>query len=285
MSPKALTGLPMLAALLAAMALGGCSLSRTILYSPGSEPPETIAWVAAAPQKLTVRTADGLDLTGYYWSGAARDPDIYVFFHGRNWTAERAANAAQHLAGAGNAVLVASYRGFGANKGRPSEDGLLRDAAAFIAKARDLAGPAARIWLIGHSIGAAVALHAAAADGPVAGVIAMSSFVQVTAAAPRFWRAFIPDKWDNLAPLAALDVPILFLQGGLDRFIPASSGDALFSAYPRAASLVMGETSRHNPDMRRLAPWINQAIVAMQDGSLADLPTPPAGWIEKIRRP
>jgi alpha-beta hydrolase superfamily lysophospholipase len=275
----------MLASLGASLPLGGCALPRDILYSPGEDPPAAIAWVNGAPQPLTVETADNLSLAGYYWPGAPGDRDIYIFFHGRNWTAERAANAAQHLVGAGNAVLVASYRGFGANPDHPSEQGLLRDAAAFIANARELAGAGARVWLIGHSIGSAVALHAAAADGHVAGVIAMSAFVTITAATPRFWRAFVPDRWDNLTALKALHVPVLFIQGGLDRLIPATSGDALFSAYDGPGSLVMGEASRHNPDMHLLAPWINQALAAMRDGSLATLPAPPAGWIEKVRRP
>ena len=271
----------MLAGLAASLSLSGCTLTRDILYSPGREPPEAINWVHGPPQSVTIVTPDKLSLAGYYWPGRTGDPDIYVYFHGRNGTAEGAAN----VAGSGNAVLVASYRGFGRNHGGPTEEGLLRDAAAFIAKARELAGPGARIWLVGHSIGSAVALHAAAADGHIAGVIAMSAFVRVTDAAPRFWRAFIPDRWENLTALRELRVPILFVQGGLDRFIPAGSGDVLFSNYDGAASLVMGETSRHNPDMRLLGPWIDQAIIAMQDGSLADLPSPPAGWIEKVRRP
>jgi hypothetical protein len=71
----------------------------------------------------------------------------------------------------------------------------------------------------------------------------------------------------------------------LDRFIPAGSGDDLFSAYHGPSSLVMGESSRHNPDMTILGLWITQAIDTMQAGTLASLPAPPHGWIEKVRRP
>ncbi len=278
------SAIPLLA-LAASLTLGGCALPRHILYSPGRAPPAAIAWVHTAPETMKVRTSDGIALSGYYWPGAPADPDIYVYFHGRNGNAERAANAAQHLVGQGNAVLIASYRGFGDNEGSPSEAGLLRDAAAFIARARELAGPNARVWLIGHSIGSAVALHAGAADGHVAGVIAMSAFARVTDAVAPVWRAFIPDRWDNLPTLKALTVPVIILEGGLDPFIPQGSGDTLFSAYGHAASLVIGENSRHNPDMNILAPWINQAIGAMQTGSLAALSSPPAGWVEKVRRP
>lgn len=266
-------------------ALGGCaSLSRDILYSPHSKP-ATVQWMRDAPQTVTVTTSDKLRLTGYYWPGAPADPDIFLVFHGRNWNADKSAEFAQHLVGAGNAVLVASYRGFARNPGHPSETGLLRDAAAFLADARARVGEHARIWLVGHSLGSAVALQAAAHDPHVEGVIAMSTFVRIAAAAPKISRAFIPDRWNNLDALKALHVPVIFVQGGLDRLIPPGSGDALFAAYPGPSSLVVGETSRHNPDMALLAPWLNRLIAALARRPSSDLPTPPDGWIEKGRKP
>jgi len=268
-----------------AASLGGCaSLSRHILYSPRHEP-IPVHWSGMPPQAITVTTQDKLVLRGYYWPGATGDPDIFLVFHGRNWNADMGANMAQHLVGAGNAVLVAGYRGFGDNPGHPSEAGLLRDARAFIAEARTLAGPDARIWLVGHSIGAAVALQAAAGDSHVRGIFAMSSFVRVAAAAPKATRAFIPDRWNNLDALAKLHIPVIFIQGALDGLVPPGSAEELFATYAGPSSLVMGETSRHNPDMTVLGPWLNQAVIAIEDAKLDDLPAAPAGWVEKGRKP
>ncbi|HWJ70429.1 MAG TPA: alpha/beta fold hydrolase [Sphingobium sp.] len=263
----------------------GCALPRHLLYAPDRPSVALDTTEHPAPEPITVCTADGLALSGYFWPGAAKDRQVILFFHGRNWNPEIAANFAAHLLGAHHGVMVASYRGFGDNPGRPDEAGMLRDAAAFIAEARRRGGPDARIWLVGHSIGAAVALQAAAADTQVSGVIAMSAFARIAQAAPPLARPFIPDRWDNIAALAALHIPVILLEGGQDRFIPGGSGDRLFSASRGPASLLLGETSRHNPDMSLLAPWINQAITAMQTGSLATLPAAPAGWIEKVRRP
>lgn len=268
-----------------ASAISGCALSRQILYAPRGEPVAPPLWLHGAPERVQVRTSDGLLLAGYFWPGTPGGRDIIVFFHGRSGNAELGAKRAQHLAGAGNAVLVASYRGFGDNPGSPTERGLLRDAAAFIAEARTRSGPDGRIWLVGHSIGSAVALHAAAADRHVSGVIALSAFVRIADAAPRIARAFIPDRWNNFEALHALSIPVIFIQGGVDSYVPAESGDALFSSYGGPSSLVMGETSPHNPDMSIIAPWITQAISIMQTGSLASLPSPPPGWIEKVRHP
>ena len=268
----------------ACLSLSACALSRQILYSPDPPPTHTTNWIADRPERVHLPTQDGR-LTGYFWPGASGKHDIIIFFHGRNWSAVRSAQFAQYLAGTGNAVLVASYHGFSGNPGRPSQDGMLRDAAAFIDLAVAHSGPQARIWLIGHSIGAAVALHAAAADPRVDGVIAMNAFARVAAAAPRITRALIPDRWDNLEALKSVHKPVIFMQGGLDRFVPERGGDELFSAYDGPASLIVGESARHNPDMKTLGPWLTAAIDAMQDGSLATLPPLPAGWIEKVRRP
>ncbi len=267
-----------------ALLLSGCGISRQILYSPNAAPAH-INWVKDRPEAIQLTTQDGSPLNGYYWPGTPGDADIIVFFHGRNWSAARSAEFAQYLTGAGNGVVVASYHGFSGNPGRPSQPGMMRDAAAFIAFAREKAGPNARVWLVGHSIGAAVVLHAAAVDQNIEGVVAMNAFSRVAAAAPRITRALIPDRWDNLSALKSLKHPVIFMQGGRDRIVPASSGDELFSAYGGPSSLILGETAYHNPDMATLGPWLNAAIMAMQNGSLAKLPAPPAGWIEKVRRP
>jgi pimeloyl-ACP methyl ester carboxylesterase len=265
--------------------LNSCAISRHILYSPRSEAPAAIVWAGQAPQTLTVTTTDRLALSGYYWPGAASDPDIIVYFHGRNWNAAMGAEMAQYLAGAGNAVLVASYRGFGENPGQPTEKGLLRDAAAFIAKARALAGPEGRIWLVGHSLGSAVALHAAAEDGHVNGVIAMSAFTRIAEGAPHRLRGLIPDRWNNLDPIRSLTIPVLLVQGARDGIIPKDSGDRLLAQATMSTRLVVGAESYHNPDMKRIAPWLNQVIADMAQAPAAPLPSPPEGWTEKARNP
>jgi pimeloyl-ACP methyl ester carboxylesterase len=112
----------------------------------------------------------------------------------------------------------------------------------------------------------------------------MSAFVRIAAAAPKVTRAFIPDRWNNLDALKALDIPVVFVQGELDRLVPPGSADALFAAYQGPSSLVVGAASRHNPDMSLLSPWLNRTIDALR-GQPADLPTPPAGWVLKGRRP
>jgi alpha-beta hydrolase superfamily lysophospholipase len=270
-----LLALPLLAATLAA---GGCGIARQALYAPRAEAVTIADWTNTPPQTLDVRSADGLGLQGFYWPGAPGDRDVFLFFHGRRAHQGVGAKYAQYLRGRGDAVLVASYRGFGGNPGRPSKEGLLRDATAFVAKARELAGPGARLWFVGHSLGAAVALEAACSDGHPAGVITISAFADIREATPALISSVLPDSWDNRAAVRCIKAPMLILQGSADDIVPPKSAGELLTQTggPAEAITMIGWT--HKPVMQTLGPWTAQAIEALAKGSTAPLPPLPADW-------
>jgi len=269
--------------------LGGCTIARDILYAPLAHSTVPPVWAHGDPTRIAVTAPGNRHVAGYYWPGAPGDPDIFVFFHGRHMNALTGAKFAQYLLGRGDAVLVASYRGFGDNPGLPSEKAMMQDSRAFIAQARRLAGPQARIWLVGHSIGGGVALQAAnenEKESAVKGAFIISGFTRVSAAVPRLLRAFVPDKWDNLAAARAARLPLLFFSGGMDRYIPAGSGEALLAAAGGPSLLLVNAQMPHNPDMAVLGPWISAVANDLGAGAALDaLPTPPPGWAIAARRP
>src|SRR3546814_115371 len=167
--------------------------SSDVCSSDLESPIDIREWTSTPPEEIKVVTSDGLTLTGYYWPGDPGDKDIVVFFHGRGAHQGVGAKYAQYIAGHGDNVLVASYRGFGGNPGQPSKPGLLKDADAFIAEARKRAGAGARLWLVGHSLGSAVALQAAIRDAHPAGVFAIGAFANISDATPLGFGALLPD--------------------------------------------------------------------------------------------
>lgn len=268
-----------------AIFLAGCSgLARQVLYKPNT-PASPVIVTTKPPSMVTAQTDDGLALKGYFWPGGEGDPDIIIFFHGRNWTASRAAETARPLAKEGNGLLIASYRGFDDNPGHPTQNGLIADAKAFVSLAASLGGQESRIWLVGHSLGAAVALHAADGNPHVEGVFLFSAFGRLSDAVPRIARGLVPDRWDNVGVIATLEMPVIIIQGGLDRFIPTDSGDNLLAHSSGPASLIIGTGSRHNPDLELLSPWLNAVIASIAEYGLTDLPEPPSDWVERVRRP
>lgn len=259
--------------------LNSCGLAREAMYAPRNGPIAISEWTNSPPREVKVTTQDGLGLQGFYFPGSPQDPDIFIFFHGRKAHQGVGAKYAQYLATEGNAVLAASYRGFGGNPGSPSKEGMLKDAAAFIKEARLLKGPQARLWLIGHSLGGAVALRAANADGHVAGVIALSTFATLDEAAPPLLRGFLPDRWNNLAEVAQLSAPLLILQGEKDDIIPPASGRALFERAEGPAAYISLKNRTHKPYMQELGPWTSKAIAALAGRRADMLPVMPSGWV------
>jgi hypothetical protein len=268
-----------------AMVGTGCSdLIRDNIYLAPEKPIAIGRFTKTPPQEIRVQLPGIGGLQGFYWPGEVRDPDIILFFHGRRASQGVGAKYAEYLVGHGDSVLVASYPGFAGNPGHPSEAAMLATAHAFAAEARRLKGPNARLWLVGHSLGAAVAIEAAQAEG-AAGVVAISPFTRLSAAAPWAARALIVDPWDNLAAVRALRVPLLLIHGRDDTIVPPEQSRALLDAAGGPAVRITMAARTHKPQMQELGPFISDGIAAMGSGAFAGWPQAvPADWtVERAR--
>lgn len=271
---------PAIALLLSfALSLCGCAgAMREQIYKADATPVSIAQWTGARPDDLNVTTEDGLTLRGYVWPGAADDRDVVIFLHGRGSNQGVGAKYAEYLTGRGDHVIVASYRGFGGNPGTPSQAGLMRDGRAFVAKAREIGGPDARIILVGHSLGGAVALHVAATV-PVAGIVTLSTFDRFDESAPAYAAALLPDKWNNLDAATKIDAPLVMIHGKADDRVDQEQADALLGAAHAPALLISVPGATHNPRMDVLAPVVSAAVAAIDTGDVAHFPASlPVGW-------
>ncbi|MCM0020679.1 MAG: alpha/beta hydrolase [Tagaea sp.] len=201
---------------------------RSFIYHPSSTPIDAGKMRAAGYAPFPVRTADGLDLTAWRRPGDAHKPSI-VLFHGNaqdaSWRIDIAAQAARH----GYEVVLATYRGFGGNPGRPSEEGLYADARATLDALR--AGP---VVLWGESLGTGVAVKMAS-ERRVLGVILQSPYLSVAERAGEIMR-WLPakhlttDRFDSVSRIADIQAPLLIVHGAQDLIIPFRHGQALFAA-------------------------------------------------------
>ncbi|WP_130753278.1 alpha/beta hydrolase [Sphingobium xenophagum] len=267
----------------AALMLASCASGiREQIYKADATPISVAQWTKAPPQPLPVRTEDGLSLTGYYWPGDPGDHDVILFFHGRGSNQGVAARYAEHLTGHGDHVIVVSYRGFGGNPGSPTQAGLVADGRAFVARARQLVGTDADVFLVGHSLGGAVALHVGA-TAPVTGVVTLSTFDKLAESAPGAIGLLLPDKWNNLDAATKIHAPLVMMLGTADDRVELSQADALFDAAGTPATLLTMPGAGHNPDMSQLGPLVNEAVSAIDSGTIAAYPAAlPPGW--SVRR-
>ena len=197
-------------------------------YEPVSLADTQVEFRGEPPQAITAQTADGLTLAGAYWPPDEGVDQIVVVFHGNSYNHLVMAVRAEPLRVGGRGVLVASYRGFGDNPGKPSETGLYRDAEAWIAKAHGLQ-PGARLYLFGFSLGGAVALEMAARHD-VTAVATMGAFTSLKDAAPALLRPFVTEQYDNLETITRVNEPILLLHGTKDETIDPRMAERLEKA-------------------------------------------------------
>ena len=140
------------------------------------------------------------------------------------------------LVDAGHGLFLVGYRGYSANPGSPSEDGLTADARSVLAWLSEEGVGPERIVLYGESLGSAVAVKVAS-ESKVAGLVLEappSSIVDVAQA--HYWylpaRWLLLDKWNSQARIGDAGAPILIFHGARDRVVPERFGRKLFAAAP-----------------------------------------------------
>ncbi|MEW4449510.1 alpha/beta hydrolase [Qipengyuania sp. JC766] len=187
------------------------------VYEPVSLADTEVTYAGEPPQAVRTTTAEGLELEGAYWPAAEGVDQLVVVFHGNSYNHLVMAVRAEPLRVGGRGVLVASYRGFGDNPGKPSEEGLYRDAEAWLAKARTL-HPDVRLYAFGFSMGGAVALEMASRN-EFAGVATLGAFTSLRDAAPALARPFIKERYDNREKIARVSEPLLLMHGTKDEVV------------------------------------------------------------------
>jgi uncharacterized protein len=165
-------------------------------------------------------------------------------------------------------VLLFDYRGYAANPGSPTEDGLARDARAAYRFLVDEAGfPAERLLYYGESLGAAVVAELAT-EHPPAGLVLRSPFVDL-AAVGRVHYPFLPvgtllkDRYPVADRLAEIEAPVTVVYGSEDSIVPPEQSRAVARAAPRLAGIVRVDGAGHNDAALLDGKELIQAIVEL----------------------
>lgn len=244
-------------------------LARSRIFQPPAAP-LSLTGLPTGARFLEVTTADGLALRGIVVDGAADKPVLLVF-HGNASSAQSVTEWLAPLAHAGYTIVAAEYRGYSGGPGKPSEQGLAQDARAFYAAARSLAGKR-RVIVVGHSLGGGVAFGLARTERLDA-LVTIGTFASITAMAPRIARAFISDRFDNLATIATVDEPVFITHGTADAVVPSGNARLLFDAAARSGRQGGGFVLRnmgHQPPAEAVRRVID-AVTARLDNPTAPL--------------
>jgi fermentation-respiration switch protein FrsA (DUF1100 family) len=204
---------------------------RAMMYFP--DPTRLAPAQAGLPQaeEVALTSSDGEKLIAWHVPPRGEKP-VVIYFQGNAEGLAARVGRFTWLTADGTGLLALCYRGYGGSTGKPTEDGLIRDARATYDFAR-AHYPARRIVLFGESLGTAVAV-ALAAGHEVAGVILDAPFTSaadVGAAAYPFApvRWVMKDKFRSDERIGRVSAPLLVLHGEADHIVPIRFGEKLFA--------------------------------------------------------
>jgi fermentation-respiration switch protein FrsA (DUF1100 family) len=211
-------------------------LEDTFIYFPTRDGIWDRERLPFAAEDCHFATTDGVRLHG--WRVTVEEPLCeLLYFHGNAGNVSYRVDFIERLSRLPANVTVIDYRGYGRSQGRPTEEGLYRDAdAAYRFLCDECSVDPGRIVLFGKSLGGAVAIELATRVD-CAGLIAQSTFTHNHDMA-RTMVPFAPmhllvrRQFDSLARIAQIAIPKLLVHGRGDRLIPYEMGRRLFAAAP-----------------------------------------------------
>lgn len=174
-------------------------------------------------ERQTLRTEDGLDLA-FLVAPPPPGAPVLLHFHGNGGNAEDRTGLGSLLRRAGYGVVLAEYRGYGGNPGRPGEEAFARDAAGYLAwvQAR-FPGHAVALW--GESLGSGVVTRLAEGNPGFAALVLESPFTSVADLARGMYPVLPTDlllrhRFESLSRLPGIAAPVLVVASLEDRITP-----------------------------------------------------------------
>jgi fermentation-respiration switch protein FrsA (DUF1100 family) len=209
-----------------------------LLYLPNVAGRELVATPRALGlnyEDVTLETSDGVSVHGWFVPGESRR--VLLYFHGNAGNISHRLHTIRLFHELSLSVFIIDYRGYGQSGGKPTEDGLYRDAAAAWQHLTGERGIApGDIILFGRSLGGSVAAWLAAQEKPGA-LIVDSAFTSVPDIGQEVYpwlpvRMLSRFQHATLKYVAQAPCPVLVVHSRDDEIIPFHHGETIFSAVP-----------------------------------------------------
>jgi hypothetical protein len=246
------------------------AVQRQLIYLPSAEAVPPAATVLPGAQDVVLETADGLRLGAWFLPAEPPARDLAVLVANGN-AGDRAARAplARSLAARGLSVLLFDYRGYGANPGNPSEEGLARDVRAAQEYLVAAGYPPDRLIYFGESLGAAVVTELASVVPP-AGLVLRSPFVDLASVGQVHYpflpvRALLRDRFPLVEQLANVPSPVTVVYGSTDSVVPPEQSRTVAEAAPMLHDAVEIEDADHNDQVLLSGKPLLDAVVSLAE--------------------
>lgn len=187
----------------------------------------------------------GDDIVSYRFYGPPQDVEVRAvlyYFHGNAEVCTVIDDVAEVFHRSGAAVLSIDYRGYAWGTGRPSLTKLCRDAEECFCQSRPILSAAgydaAKVIVMGRSIGATCAVHLAAGQSDKIhglivdnGLMSIKQLPMVTQMAPLLFGPqasqllqMLPEPFDTIGKLPYVSCPTLVMHAEKDEIVPVAQG-------------------------------------------------------------
>lgn len=203
-------------------------------------------------QEQWIPVAGDQKLHAWYIAGPRADSPALLYLHGARWNLSASATRIDRWRELGFAVLAVDYRGFGkSTQVAPSEAYAYEDAEASWAHLATLA-PGRKRYIVGHSLGGAIAAELARRHPEASGLVMEATFTSVKDMIDQSPWGFLPvgliltQRFDTLAKVQALHMPVLVAHGTRDTIVPYQMGERLYEAAPGPKRFIRVEGAGHH---------------------------------------
>ena len=247
----------LVAALVLATLVGGCTYlaekQGEIIFRPTKDEWRGFRAANAAVEDRWIPVGESGDRLHAFWA-AAPEPDapVLLYLHGARWNLTGSITRIDRWRRLGYHVLAIDYRGFGKSTDvSPSEKRSYEDAeAAWDWLAREAPGKAR--YIVGHSLGGAIATELAVRRHDAAGVVLEATFTSIRDMIAHTAWSFLPvglildQEFDTLSKISRIRSPLLIVHGTGDAIVPYEMGERLYAAATAPKRFLRVEGGSHH---------------------------------------
>ena len=177
---------------------------------------------------------------------------VVLYLHGARWNLTGSVSRIDRWRQLGFSVFAVDYRGFGRSSDvAPTEAYAYEDAEAawdYVAKL----APGRTRYIVGHSLGGAIAAELARRRPDAAGLVLEATFTSVRDMIDQSPWGFLPvgliltQEFDTLSKLPELKMPVMITHGTEDRIVPYRMGERLYEAVKAPKRFIKVEGGSHH---------------------------------------
>jgi fermentation-respiration switch protein FrsA (DUF1100 family) len=266
-----------------ATCLGVYGAQRYLVFEPDRTLHATPADYSFPVRDVSIVVPGEPQRTLHGWWIPATNPraKVVLYLHGNDGNVSTCMDGIAPLRELGYSVFMIDYRGYGASGGGfPSESGVYKDAqSAWDHLVHDRGMDPANLFIYGHSLGGAIAIELALRHPEAAGLVVESSFTSISDMARLEARyallpvnLFLNQRFDSLAKVGHLRLPVLYIHGTADEIVPFEMGKALYDATPFARDFVAVPAGRHEDNAAVGGAGLRSAISHFVEDAVQPVP-------------